>query len=199
MIDFTKRMVDEMPRIGLYCDLRNPGAAKPWPELYAQTLARIVAAERRGLEAVWVTEHHGFADGYLPQPLVFCAAIAARTTRLRIGTGIAIAPLTHPQALAEQAAIVDLLSAGRLELGLGAGYREDEFAAFGADLSRRYETLEQTAQALGELWSSGRATPVPRSRRCPSGSAAAGHVARGSPGASAPGSYGSIASCSMPT
>lgn len=154
-------MVGTIPRIGLYCDLRNPGASKPWPEVYESTLERIVEAERRGLDAVWVTEHHGFADGYLPQPLVFCAAVAARTRSVRVGTAIAIAPLMHPLALAEQAAVVDLLSAGRLELGLGAGYREDEFAAFGAERSRRYETLERTATALPELWASGRATPAP--------------------------------------
>ncbi len=154
-------MVGEIPRIGLYCDLRNPAGAKPWPEVYARTLERIVEGERRGLDAVWVTEHHGFADGYLPQPLVFCAAVAARTQKLRIGTGIVIAPLMHPQALAEQAAVVDLLSGGRLELGLGAGYREDEFADFGAEHSRRYETLESTAKALPELWGSGQATPAP--------------------------------------
>ncbi|HTX13115.1 MAG TPA: LLM class flavin-dependent oxidoreductase [Solirubrobacteraceae bacterium] len=154
-------MVGEIPRIGLYCDLRNPGGARPWPEVYETTLNRIVEAERRGLGAVWVTEHHGFADGYLPQPLVFCAAVASRTQRVRIGTAIAIAPLMHPLALAEQAAVVDVLSAGRLELGLGAGYREDEFAAFGAEHSRRYETLEQTAKALPDLWASGRATPAP--------------------------------------
>ncbi len=150
-----------IPTIGLYCDLRNPRASTPWPSLYRKTLDRLVEAERRGLGAVWVTEHHGFADGYLPQPLAFCSAIAARTTGVRIGTAIAIAPLTHPLALAEQAAIVDILSDGRFELGLGAGYREDEFAAFGADHGRRYETLEQVALALPELWSSGRATPPP--------------------------------------
>jgi len=154
-------MVGDTPRIGLYCDLRNPGGKRPWPGVYETTLDRIVEAERRGLAAVWVTEHHGFADGYLPQPLLFCAAVAARTRTVRIGTAISIAPLIHPLALAEQAAVVDLLSAGRLELGLGAGYREDEFDAFGSDHSRRYETLEQTANALPELWASGRATPPP--------------------------------------
>ena len=180
-------MVGEIPRIGLYCDLRNPGGAKPWPEVYSATLERIVEAERRGLRAVWVTEHHGFADGYLPQPLVFCAAVAARTEKLRIGTAIAIAPLMHPLALAEQAAVVDLLSGGRLELGLGAGYREDEFAAFGADHSQRYETLEQTARALPELWASGRATPAPAQAplplwiggRGPRGARIAGRVGAG--------------------
>jgi alkanesulfonate monooxygenase SsuD/methylene tetrahydromethanopterin reductase-like flavin-dependent oxidoreductase (luciferase family) len=154
-------MFGEIPRIGLYCDLRNPGQARAWSDVYTSTLERVVEAERRGLGAVWVTEHHGFADGYLPQPLTFCAAVAARTTRIRIGTGIVIAPLVHPQALAEQAAIVDIVSGGRLELGIGAGYREDEFAAFGADHSRRYETLEEAGRTIRELWESGRATPPP--------------------------------------
>ncbi|HEY2653831.1 MAG TPA: LLM class flavin-dependent oxidoreductase [Solirubrobacteraceae bacterium] len=180
-------MVGEIPRIGLYCDLRNPGGAKSWSEVYAGTLERIVEAERRGLDAVWVTEHHGFADGYLPQPLVFCSAVAARTRNLRIGTGIVIAPLMHPLALAEQAAIVDLVSAGRLELGLGAGYREDEFAAFGAEHSRRYETLESMAKALPELWASGKATPAPAQSplplwvggRGPRGARIAGRVGAG--------------------
>ena len=154
-------MFGDVPRIGLYCDLRNPNAARPWPEVYARTLERVGAAERRGLGAVWVTEHHGFADGYLPQPLTFCAALATRTHSLRIGTAIAIAPLMGARALAEQAAVVDILSDGRLELGLGAGYREDEFAAFGADRSRRFETLEQIAGSLPGLWAEGLVTPAP--------------------------------------
>jgi alkanesulfonate monooxygenase SsuD/methylene tetrahydromethanopterin reductase-like flavin-dependent oxidoreductase (luciferase family) len=154
-------------RIGLYCDMRNPDAARPWTELYAATLDRIVAAEERGLEAVWTTEHHGFADGYLPQPLLMCAAIAARTRTVRIGTAVTLAPLVHPQHLAEQAAIVDILSGGRLELGLGAGWRAQEFEAFGADLATRYEALATAATALEALWESGAATPPPVQRPLP--------------------------------
>lgn len=154
-------MVGATPRIGLYCDLRNPGGSRRWPDVYARTLERVADAERRGLDAVWTTEHHGFADGYLPQPLTFCAALATRTSRVRIGTAIVIAPLMHPRALAEQAAIVDILSAGRLELGLGAGYREDEFEAFDADRAQRFAALEATAAALGPLWAQGRSTPAP--------------------------------------
>lgn len=149
------------PRIGLFCDLRNPGGARPWTDRYETTLRRLAEGERRGLEAVWLSEHHGFADGYLPQPLVFAAAVAARTSRLRVGTAIALAPFVHEQALAEQAAVVDVLSGGRLELGLGAGWSADEFAAFGVDRARRYELLEQRARALSELWATGRATPPP--------------------------------------
>jgi alkanesulfonate monooxygenase SsuD/methylene tetrahydromethanopterin reductase-like flavin-dependent oxidoreductase (luciferase family) len=150
-----------MIRIGLYYDLRNPGGTRANAEVYAAALDRIAGAEALGLPAVWVTEHHGFADGYLPAPLTFAAAVAARTRTLRIGTGIVVAPLTHPQTLAEQAAVVDLVSGGRLELGLGAGWRAEEFTAFGAEHRTRYETLEHSARTIPELWASGAATPAP--------------------------------------
>jgi alkanesulfonate monooxygenase SsuD/methylene tetrahydromethanopterin reductase-like flavin-dependent oxidoreductase (luciferase family) len=159
--DFTQPGRLTAPRIGLYYDLRNPGAERPWPKVYATALDQIVRAEKMGIDAIWVTEHHGFADGYLPQPLVFCAAIAARTSRVRVGTGIVISPLMHPVALAEQASVVDLVSGGRLELGLGAGWREEEFATFGADHRGRYDELERGASALAGLWRDGTATPPP--------------------------------------
>lgn len=150
-----------MIRVGLYYDLRNPAGKRRTADVYAAALDRVAWAEELGLPAVWVTEHHGFADGYLPAPLTFAAAIAARTRAVRIGTGVVVAPLTHPQALAEQAAVVDLVSGGRLELGLGAGWRHEEFAAFGADHPGRYAALERSANALPRLWSSGEATPAP--------------------------------------
>jgi alkanesulfonate monooxygenase SsuD/methylene tetrahydromethanopterin reductase-like flavin-dependent oxidoreductase (luciferase family) len=153
-------------RVGLYYDLRNP-AATPWPQVYADALRRIGEAEGRGVDAVWLSEHHGFADGYLPAPLTFAAAVAARTTRVRIGTAVAVAPLVHPRALAEQAAVVDILSGGRLELGLGAGWREPEFAAFGVDFGRRYEALERAVGDLEVFWADGSATPPPVQRPLP--------------------------------
>ena len=134
-------------RLGLYYDLRNPGGARSWARVYAAALDRIGWADGAGIGAIWVTEHHGFADGYLPAPLTFCAAIAARTHRARIGTAVVVSPLIPPAALAEQAAVVDILSDGRLELGLGAGWRAGEFAAFGADYARRYEALEHAVRS----------------------------------------------------
>jgi alkanesulfonate monooxygenase SsuD/methylene tetrahydromethanopterin reductase-like flavin-dependent oxidoreductase (luciferase family) len=154
-------------RLGLYYDLRNPGAARPWAAVYSAALDRIGWADAEGIGAIWVTEHHGFADGYLPAPLTFCAAVAARTRRARIGTAVAVAPLTRPAKLAEQAAVVDILSDGRLELGLGAGWRPGEFAAAGADFTRRYQALEDTIRALPGLWDSGQVTPPPVQRPLP--------------------------------
>jgi alkanesulfonate monooxygenase SsuD/methylene tetrahydromethanopterin reductase-like flavin-dependent oxidoreductase (luciferase family) len=140
-------------KVGLYVDLRNPpGWRRPWPELYEQTLRRLADAEALGLASVWLTEHHLFEDGYLPQPLTFAAAVAARTERLRVGTSVLLAPLRPAIDIAEQAAIVDLVSGGRLELGLGAGYRVPEFELYGADIARRYEALEARGREIAARW-----------------------------------------------
>lgn len=155
-------------RIGLFVDLRNPPEwRRPWPALYGRTLERIEEAERLGLDSVWLSEHHLFEDGYLPQPLTFAAAVAARTRRLRIGTAILQAPLRPAIDVAEQAAIVDLLSEGRLELGLGAGYRIPEWQAWGTDGAGRYERLEACAREVRRLWETGAATPPPAQARVP--------------------------------
>jgi len=147
-------------RVGLYLDLRIPPGARG-ADVYARTLDRVAEAERRGLEAAWVTEHHGFADGYLPAPLTAAAAIAARTRTLRIGTGVVIAPMLPVETLAEQAAVVDLVSGGRLELGVGAGWRAEEFTRVGADHRARYTTLEDQLRRLPGLWADGTVTPAP--------------------------------------
>src|ERR1700761_8785106 len=107
-------------KLGIHSDLRNPpGWRRDWSGHYAAALRRVEAAERLGLDGVWLSEHHLFEDGYLPQPLTFAAAVAVRTTRVRIATAVMLAPLRAPLDLAEQFAIVDILSHGRVELGLG--------------------------------------------------------------------------------
>jgi alkanesulfonate monooxygenase SsuD/methylene tetrahydromethanopterin reductase-like flavin-dependent oxidoreductase (luciferase family) len=148
--------------VGLWFDLRNPPQWRSDPaEVYGFALEMCEEADRLGCHSVWLSEHHLFDDGYLPQPLTFAAAVAARTRLLRIGTAIVIAPLHHPVELAEQAAVVDIISDGRLELGLGAGYRVPEFHLYGADTSTRYATTDDRARALRSLWSSKGVTPQP--------------------------------------
>ena len=154
--------------VGIYLDLRNPPAWRQDPgRLYAFTLELCEEAERLGIDSIWVTEHHLFDDGYLPQPLTFAAAIAARTQRVRIGTAVLLAPLHAAVEIAEQAAVVDLVSGGRLELGLGAGYRVPEFELFGADLERRYAVTDERVRELRTLWDEGRVTPAPVQPRVP--------------------------------
>lgn len=153
--------------VGIYFDLRNPGqwAADP-TRLYGFTLEMCEEAESLGCQSIWLTEHHLFSDGYLTQPLAMAAAVAARTRRCRIGTAVVIAPLHHPVELAEQATLVDILSGGRLDLGLGAGYRIPEFDLYGADVSRRYQLNDARARELRRLWD-GVLTPAPVQERIP--------------------------------
>jgi alkanesulfonate monooxygenase SsuD/methylene tetrahydromethanopterin reductase-like flavin-dependent oxidoreductase (luciferase family) len=149
-------------KLGIYIDMRNPEPWRTtWTELYQSTVDLVVEAEQRGADAVWLTEHHGFDDGYLSQPLTMAAALAARTRSVRIGTAVLLAPLRHVLHVAEEAALVDVLSAGRLELGIGAGYVRAEFQAFGADESKRYVTTEAMVLRLQELFARGALKPSP--------------------------------------
>jgi len=147
-------------QIGLFFDLRNPPQwARPWPELYGRTLDTIANAESMGLDAAWFTEHHFFEDGYLPQPLTFLAAVAARTSRISIGTAILIAALRPPMLVAEEVAVIDQISGGRLQLGIGAGYSPREYTAYDADISKRYGLTDAAVIEISRLLNEGVVTP----------------------------------------
>jgi|SRR5947209_3134035 len=139
--------------VGVYFDLRNPQQWRQNPSrLYSFTLEACEEAERLGASSVWFSEHHLFDDDYLASPLTFAAAVAARTSRVRLGTAIVIAPLHHPAELAEQSVLVDLVSDGRLDQGIGAGYRDPEFDLYDASLKTRCDDTDGTAYELRKLW-----------------------------------------------
>jgi alkanesulfonate monooxygenase SsuD/methylene tetrahydromethanopterin reductase-like flavin-dependent oxidoreductase (luciferase family) len=149
-------------KVGIYFDLRNPAPWRQSPShLYGFTLEACQEAERLGASSAWFSEHHLFADDYLSTPLTFAAAVAARTRHIRLGTAIVIAPLHHPAEIAEQSATVDLLSDGRLDLGLGAGYRVPEFALFDTSIKNRYAQTDDTVRRLRELWHDDGVRPGP--------------------------------------
>jgi alkanesulfonate monooxygenase SsuD/methylene tetrahydromethanopterin reductase-like flavin-dependent oxidoreductase (luciferase family) len=155
-------------KVGLYFDLLNPPAWRTdFSRLYGFTLEMCEEAERLGAHSVWFSEHHLFEDGYLTQPLTYCAAAAARTKRVRLGTAILIAPLQKPVHIAEQATVVDLVSGGRLDLGLGTGYRVPEFELYGVSLEKRYAVTDGCARQLRAFWNEGRLTPPPAQSRIP--------------------------------
>ncbi|MYW04194.1 LLM class flavin-dependent oxidoreductase [Streptomyces sp. SID3343] len=157
-----------MVNVGIYLDLRNPVEwRQDWARLYGFTLELCEEADRLGVHSIWTTEHHGFDDGYLSQPLTMAAAIAARTKQARIGTGVTVAPLRHPVHLAEEAAIVDLVSGGRLELGIGTGYRLPEYELFDrADAFKtRFSATDASAREIRRLWDTAAINPPPVQER----------------------------------
>jgi len=153
-------------QVGVFLDGRNPAAwRRPWDEHHRRLVELAVQAEALGADAVWLTEHHFFDDGYLPQPMVLAAAIAARTSTIRIGTAVMIAPLRHPLHIAEEAAVVDQLSGGRLELGFGAGWAKQEFDAFGVDPATRFHVTDTAVAAVHDAFNL--VTPPPAQRPVP--------------------------------
>ena len=151
-------------------DLRAPDFGAPARELYAAALDQCAWADDLGFDTIGIAEHHATDDGYLPSPLVFAAAAAARTRRITLRPSVLLAPLYEPVKLAEDAAVVQLLSAGRLVLAIGAGYRPAEFAMFGVRREHRRRLYEEAIEVLRRAWTGEpfeyrgrpvRVTPVP--------------------------------------
>lgn len=140
-------------KFGLLYSFQSPARwPKPFPQLYQEALEQIGLAEDLGYDSVWLSEHHFLEDGYCPSVLVAAAAIASRTRRLKIGTGILLLPLYHPVRLAEDAAVVDIISHGRLILGLGQGYRAAEFEGLDIPMPERRSRFEEGLEILRRCW-----------------------------------------------
>jgi probable F420-dependent oxidoreductase len=122
------------------------------PAVYEAALEQVLAAERQGYEWVNLTEHHVAADGYLPALLALLSAMAAITERIRLSTGMLILTLHNPIRIAEEAAVVDIISNGRLTLGVAAGYREVEFQAMQVDYATRGRRFSESLEILGLAW-----------------------------------------------
>jgi probable F420-dependent oxidoreductase len=124
---------------------------------FEDTVQECARAEAAGFDSVWLGEHHNNPLLY-PRPLLGLAAIASRTRRLRLGTGVLLLPLYRPLDVAEEGAIVDVISNGRLILGVGAGYAPEEFAAFDVSLKERGSRMDEAVPLLQRLWTEERVT-----------------------------------------
>ena len=121
-------------------------------------------AEQLGFESAWVSEHHVTDEGYLPSVFPMLAAIAQRTTTIRIGSAILLGPFQHPVRFAEDVGVLDQLSGGRLEVGIGLGYRPAEFEALGVPIAERARRTEELVETARRLWADGTVTPPPLQR-----------------------------------
>ncbi|MGH3676705.1 MAG: LLM class flavin-dependent oxidoreductase [Mycobacterium sp.] len=126
----------------LMFDMRAPDWATPTSELYSAAVEMAAFADSIGVDRISLMEHHGSDDGYLPQPFTLAAAMAAVTTDVRFLLGAVLLPLHEPVLVAEQIAIADLISNGRLNVVLGAGYVPFEFATFGKSLKDRARLMD---------------------------------------------------------
>ncbi|HET9722864.1 MAG TPA: LLM class flavin-dependent oxidoreductase [Actinomycetota bacterium] len=138
--------------LGLFTGQVPQGSDRTFEREYRETLELVRLAETVGFDSAWVSEHHGASDGYLPSLLPMLAAFAAVTERIALGTGVVLTPFHDPLRLAEDCAVVDQLSGGRLILGLGSGWREEEFRAFGVPKAERVQRTVETVEILRRAW-----------------------------------------------
>jgi probable F420-dependent oxidoreductase len=140
-------------RYGVIFSCQDPeGSPIGHPAVYDSALACAVAAEEQGYDWINVTEHHVAADGYLPALFVLLAAMAAQTERIRLSTGMLILTLHNPLRVAEEAAVLDIISGGRLTLGVAAGYREVEFEAMQVDYHTRGRRFVESLELMRLAW-----------------------------------------------
>ena len=132
---------------GTFLLMQSP-SARPSEEIYARGIEIAQAAETLGFRNVWLAEHHFSTYGYLSRPAQLATFIAARTTRLRVGTAVIVVPLHHPLVVAEEIATLDLLAGGRVDIGLGRGYQHYEFERFGLELSSSRARWEEAVDVI---------------------------------------------------
>jgi hypothetical protein len=139
-------------QLGLKYNLRCPEWGTPAPELYGAAIEQAAWADDVGFDSIHLMEHHGSDDGYCPAPIPLAAAIAARTRRILIRIRALVLPLHDPVRVAEDFAVVDVISHGRFELVVAAGYVAREFEMFGRDISNRAQLLEDGIAVLKHAW-----------------------------------------------
>jgi alkanesulfonate monooxygenase SsuD/methylene tetrahydromethanopterin reductase-like flavin-dependent oxidoreductase (luciferase family) len=141
-------------RVGVCYDFRNPPDSGVSDRvLYGEVLDQVRWLDQMGADLVWFTEHHFVEDGYLPSWVPVAGAMSSITENVRFGTDICLMPFNHPVRLAEDLAVLDNLSGGRVELGLGMGYAPHEFRGFGLPVNRRVSLMDEGIEVLQRCFS----------------------------------------------
>jgi probable F420-dependent oxidoreductase len=138
--------------VGLFTSQIPVESQRTFHEEYREAIELVRLVESEGLDGAWVSEHHFAGDGYLPSLLPLLATFAAATERIELGTGVVLAPFHDPIRLAEDFAVVDQISGGRVIAGFGIGWRDEEFRAFGIETSSRVRRMEEIIEILRLAW-----------------------------------------------
>ncbi len=141
-------------RFGMLHLFENP-VGKPEHDIVHEQLSLMRAAEDLDFDSVWPAEHHFTEYGYCASPSITLAAIAQQTKRIRLGTGVVVLPLNHPLRVAEDYAFLDLMSDGRVDLGVGRGYQPLEFERYGVDQTTTREQFDEALQIIRQAWKDG--------------------------------------------
>ena len=143
-------MVRCFVKIDLFYELAVPGhSGRDEARVYGETLEEIALADRLGFDGVWLVEHHFTREySHSSAPEVMLGAVSQRTRRLRLGHAVVVLPYNHPIRVAERAAALDILSGGRLELGVGRGFSPAEYAVFGADMRVGRDYVQESLAIL---------------------------------------------------
>lgn len=144
-------------RLGMLHLFENP-SGRTEHEIVKEQFELMYAAEDLGFDSIQPAEHHFSEYGYLASPQVSLAAVAARTKRIRLGTGVVVLPFHNPIRVAEDFALLDLMSDGRVDLGVGRGYQPMEFAGFGVDQTKSREMFDEGIKLVQKCWTEDRVT-----------------------------------------
>jgi len=140
-------------KFGLYSSIANPPRGEHLERSIDEVIAEAQLAEASGFDSCFFGEHHQDKDGFLPSPLIVATAVAAHTRRLNVGTSVILLPLHHPVRVAEDVITLDLVSKGRVILGVGVGYQPADFRAFSAPMEHRAALFEEGVEIIRRCWS----------------------------------------------
>lgn len=136
--------------IGLWCLQSTATAPRPFTQLYSELLDDARLAEQVGIHSLWLSEHHGYYDGYCPALLPAAAAALAATETLQVGTGVVLLPLQNPDRVRATTTELSARFPDRFHLGVGMGYRPSEFEAKGLDMAQRVKRMVVGLDGLAE-------------------------------------------------
>jgi alkanesulfonate monooxygenase SsuD/methylene tetrahydromethanopterin reductase-like flavin-dependent oxidoreductase (luciferase family) len=128
------------------------GAGDRADQVFREALEEVALAESLGFDSVFISEHHFVENGFFPSPLIALSYLAARTSRIKFGPGVLLLPLYDPVHVAEDCVVLDIISGGRLILGVGQGYRPEEFSSFGVELRNRPALVREGVTLIRRLW-----------------------------------------------